>query len=607
MLRRTLIISALVVAGLILMVGAAFGIDRAVNRGEIMGRVSALGVDLGGLGEDDARARLEALQRELAATPVPVSVAGKTFELIPSEVGYRIDVDSVIEEAFRSGREGNWLSQFAWWVKKMWGGERILDVPATYDAAALDLVVEAWETTDIDDPPFPGTVEVLGLTVRPEYPRAGTGIDREAATTALGAALTDPSRPPVGLPTRPIAPPLTREDIDAVADRAQQLLSAPVTLRSAEYGVEIEIPRTVLAASLSVARDDTGEVPAFEFTWDDDPIQGFAAPLLESYRTEPRNAEIVIDSEDNVVIVPSLPVRSPDLDALGGQVAAALGSVTRIGPLAFEDVEDAEFSTADAEALGIKEKISEFTTYHPCCESRVVNIQLIADAVDGVILMPGETFSVNKHVGQRTAEKGYVRAGAIIGGYLQCCDHPANIGGGTSQFSTTLYNAIFYAGLEDVYHMPHTIYFSRYPEGIEATMGYPTPDVVFRNPFDAAVLIKTEHTGTSITVKVFGDNGGITVESEVSERFNFSRPITAYEVNDELDHCKYPSRDRGREKEKGTGGWSVRVYRHITYPDGERTTEEWSWHYRGSYRVIEYNPKKPPGGCNGDPPEDPED
>jgi vancomycin resistance protein YoaR len=273
--------------------------------------------------------------------------------------------------------------------------------------------------------------------------------------------------------------------------------------------------------------------------------------------------------------------------------------------LAFSDGFEADFSTADAEAMGIVEKISEFTTYHSCCQDRVTNIHTIADAVDGVLIAPGETFSLNDHVGERTLEKGYVYAGAIISGYVQCCDSPINIGGGTSQFTTTLYNAVFYAGLEDVYHMPHTIYFSRYPEGIEATLGYPAPDLVFRNNTDAYVLIRTEHTGTSITVKFFGDNGGIEVEAERSGRFGYTDPITRYEVNDELDHCTYPRKKKGKVKEPGSRGWSVRVYRHITYPDGTTTTEEWYWHYDGGFKVIEYNPVEPPGGCSPEePPEE---
>ena len=168
-----------------------------------------------------------------------------------------------------------------------------------------------------------------------------------------------------------------------------------------------------------------------------------------------------------------------------------------------------------------------------------------------------------------------------------------------------MYNAIFYAGLEDVYHFPHTIWFSRYPEGIEATLGYPDPDLVFRNNTESVVLIKTEHTDTSITVKMFGDNGGIEVEAEKSGRYGHHGPITRYKVDEDLDHCTYPSKDNGQgEVEKGSGGWWIKVCRHITYPEGTtpcpragRPPRSGSCTTRAPSRCYAYNPVEPEGGC----------
>jgi vancomycin resistance protein YoaR len=161
-------------------------------------------------------------------------------------------------------------------------------------------------------------------------------------------------------------------------------------------------------------------------------------------------------------------------------------------------------------------RVSTFTTFYTPGQDRNTNIQLIADATDGVVVAPGATFSLNGHVGERTLEKGYVRAGAIIDGVIYCCDSPVNIGGGTSQFATTLYNAIFFGGYEDVYHRPHSIYFSRYPMGREATLGWTGPDVRFRNDTSTPVMIDTSHTSNSVTVDFWGWNEGRTVTAGVS-------------------------------------------------------------------------------------------
>lgn len=210
--------------------------------------------------------------------------------------------------------------------------------------------------------------------------------------------------------------------------------------------------------------------------------------------------------------------------------------------------------------------IGEFTTFYQSGQSRVTNIHLIADAVDGVVVEPGDTWSLNGHVGKRTTAKGYVPAGAIIGGELVCCDHPENIGGGTSQFATTLYNAIFFAGLEDVSHRPHSIYFSRYPLGREATLGWTSPDVVFRNDTEYPVTIETSHTSSSITVELIGANGRRQVSTSTTGSATTS------------------------------DGGTVTVTRIIGFQDGTSTTERWT---------HRYNPLPTGGGDPDPPPPDP--
>jgi VanW like protein len=194
--------------------------------------------------------------------------------------------------------------------------------------------------------------------------------------------------------------------------------------------------------------------------------------------------------------------------------------------------------------------IGQFTTYYGCCVNRAYNIQLMARSVDGTVVQPGEVYSLNGQIGQRTEAKGYKRAGAIIGGELYCCDHWLNVGGGVSQFSTTLYNAIFFAGLEDVEHRPHSMYFSRYPMGREATVAWPGPDVKFENDTPWPLTIDTSYTATSITVKIIGANGGRKVKA--------GRSGNATSAN----------------------GGTVTVSRVITFADGSQQTEYWTWTYK---------------------------
>ncbi len=293
------------------------------------------------------------------------------------------------------------------------------------------------------------------------------------------------------------------------------------------------------------------------------------------------------------------------------RLADAGRTIERVGLLPLVEGAEPEVTTEYLESLEINHLVSSFTTYYDCCQDRVVNIHTIADAVDGTIVLPGETFSLNGHVGERTAEKGYLPAGTIIAGELE-----DTVGGGVSQFTTTLYNAVFWGGYEDVEHKPHSYYFSRYPEGVEATLNWRDPDLKFRNNTDHGILIDTRYTETSITVRIFGENDGRTLKGEQSG--GESRVWADTEGGPEALHVKNEVSDRfaltdppepryvgnpdlGIDAEVQTqteaGGWSVTVVRRILRggdPDQVVEEREWVVRYAPRFAVFEVHPCKVP-------------
>ena len=284
------------------------------------------------------------------------------------------------------------------------------------------------------------------------------------------------------------------------------------------------------------------------------------------------------------------------------EMATFLARAMNLVPRA-EAIEEVEEGTKEVEQLGDLHLVSQYTTYHNCCAPRVTNIHLFADMVDGVVVPPAGTFSLNRHVGQRTVEKGFVAAGSLFDGYLA-----ASVGGGVSQFATTFYNAVFWGGYQDVFHLPHSSYFHRYPEGIEATINWPDLDLVFRNDSSADVLIRTKYTDTSITVKFFGDNDGRTVVGEwqnragrlevvfeggpqarvvtaqISERTNIKEPPdTWYIPNPRLTVS-------GRSRvQSASEGWETRVTRTINQAE-EEDTHEWDVKYRPRRGIFAVHP-----------------
>jgi len=294
------------------------------------------------------------------------------------------------------------------------------------------------------------------------------------------------------------------------------MINAPITMTDTESGFRTTFSIKNLMAS---ARTDiSANGASFTNTFDVATVLEILDPRRTEYEIDPVDAKVDINLEtDDITIVPGRNGTLLDTATLVTNMkAAALGSGVGVFPL---DVgQPPLFTTEEAEAFTTLGPLAGFTTEHAANQPRVTNIQKMADAVNGAIVLPGEEWSINDHVGERTETKGYVAAPAIIDGSPYCCDHPANIGGGVSQFGTTLYNAVFYACLEDVSHKPHSLYFSRYPMGREATLGVPGPDVRFANNTVHPVVIATAYTDTSITVKMYGDNGGLTCADVTHEK-----------------------------------------------------------------------------------------
>jgi len=177
-----------------------------------------------------------------------------------------------------------------------------------------------------------------------------------------------------------------------------------------------------------------------------------------------------------------------------------------------------------AEALGIKEVVGEFTTNFTANQTRNINIARIAELTRGAVIEPGETFSINDYVGRRTTEDGFVAAGVISNGVFS-----SSVGGGISQYATTLFNAAFFAGLDFGEYQSHSIYISRYPYGREATVSFPAPDLQIVNTTPYGVLLWPTTTEDSITVRLYSTQwvkGEQTGQTERTEGTSCTRVTT---------------------------------------------------------------------------------
>jgi vancomycin resistance protein YoaR len=300
----------------------------------------------------------------------------------------------------------------------------------------------------------------------------------------------------------------------ALRDIVEPAVSGPVNVTG--DGKDAVLKPEVIAAALRFAPDGEGGLTT---TIDDPTVIAAIEPQLASTLRLGKDAEITLQNGVPVVL-PSLDGRGIDwptslrplFDVLkiSGRERTMAASYVSLPP---------KLSTEQANALGITTKISTFTTGGFAPDSGQ-NIRRVAEEVNGAIVRPGETFSLNKYTGPRNAAAGYVEAGIIDHG------RPGRgIGGGISQFATTIYNASYFAGMTDIEHKEHSYYISRYPAAREATVFEGAIDVKFRDDSSTGVLIQTAWTPTSITVTFWGTKH-VDVESITGPRTDFTEPTT---------------------------------------------------------------------------------
>ncbi len=570
---RRLLFVAVPVLILLLPVGIFFA-DPAASDEAIARNVTVATVPVGGMAPVDAAVAVTDYETQLLDSNGVFTVNGSTFSLSPEEIGLTADVDAAVQTAADVHKDGGVLRRFVAWLTSF---SRTEEVPLeiSFDEEAVEAVLDAWEASAVANPAFPGSVAVIDGQIVTEYPRAGQAIDRDFARTQIINEMSRLDKTGVVVPVIDQNPTLTKAAIDAAAADMALLIDDNITLRSNEVGFRVTFTTDQLAtAATAVVSEDKSEIQA---TFDPEVVLAILEPVRSEFEIEPINAQVDVNLEtDEMTVIPGRSGTVVDVEGLIEEMRAiGLNGGTGNFPLLVGA--EPELTTEEAQALTALKPLGGFTTDHPAGEPRVINIQTMADAVDGTVVAPGDDWSINDHVGERTEAKGYVAAPAIINGQPYCCDHPANIGGGVSQFGTTLFNAVFYSCLEDVEHRPHSLYFTRYPMGREATLGVPGPDVRFRNNTDSPVLIKTAYTDRSITVKMYGDNGGL----ECTDLTYEPTDVVEYEeelVADEEDVLKPGEKVLDRN---GINGFLVKVDRIVTYPDGSQETDlKLAWRYQ---------------------------
>ena len=470
---------ALGAVALLVAVGIAV-VAVADARARIPGGVEIAGVTVGGLSAAEAERLVSARASELAEQPLLVVGPDGSVRTSGAELEARPRVVAAVAMA---GRHRFWRARD--WLDGV--GARELPLPWEIDAAAArELATRLGPSVA----PIDAAVAVDADGVRVREGRNGYEVDSDALRSLLESL---PSR--VQAPTIRAVPDVTTAEARITALRVERLTGSRRTILLGSVATTLE--PEALRMLVRVHPSGGGLSVTFD--------AGELARLLPA-SVPPRDAQFRFRGAE-VEIVPAVQGRALDV----GTTAIRLAESGRARIEAAVTIVQPDVSTTELASLGIRDRVSEFTTHYPPGQPRVVNIRRAAAVIDGTILPPGGTFSMNEALGERTVAKGYVAAPQIAGNSFV-----DSVGGGISQVATMLYNGAFFAGLELVEHQPHTLYIDRYPLGREATISWGGPELVFRNDWSASVLIKLVATETSITVRFFSSRLGRRVETRTS-------------------------------------------------------------------------------------------
>jgi vancomycin resistance protein YoaR len=556
----------------------------ARDRERALPGVHVEGQDISRLTRAEIVTRIRTWAKQRTAQKFTVSIAGTPLSLEPQALGFEGDAETSAARALSVGRSGGFFSRGFGFFLRMVQSESV-PIEVRLDPKRVSALQDEWQMRAVKDPPFAGGISIEGTTVTPLYPRAGSGLDRARVALQLREAVRS-GRNPEPLALRSETPRVDRTEVDRVVVQAREILSGDVVLGTSDPARRLSVSPAQLGTLLRVRADATASKLDLECSPE------ATHQLLEPQRSRleqlPQSARFVIDSQDHVHVEPGHPGLLLDDHAVAGALCAAAHSPGKTGELPLSPGAEPALSTDAAEHAGIARLVGSYTTRHACCQPRVQNIHHIADLLDGILVGPGEVFSVNQLVGPRTIKNGFRPAPSIEDG-----DMVDTVGGGVSQFATTLFNALFYGGYDILERQPHSYWFTRYPMGYDATLSYPHPDIVFKNDTSASALIKTQYTETSITVKVYGDNGGRKVRAEVSEKQNVVMPPIEFIPNPRLEA------DEEKTREGGMIGWTVTVKRTLTYADGKTKEERRKVTYKPRARRVEVHPCRIPAGEPG--------
>jgi vancomycin resistance protein YoaR len=539
----------------------ALGLYQYEHLDRVYQGVSVLGVDLSGRTRAEAEQTIAARAAELTARPVLIRAGDNQWRTDWGKLGLTIPVGTIVDRALAVGRQGTPLDQLYAQARALRGG-RSIAAEETLDVEPIRAFVAA-AATQIDRPVRNARLEMLpDLTFQMTTSLAGRRLEADESVRLLveAAQKGDPS---VDLPVSTLNPVTTDEMRLPAKSKAEKILKGPVTVTYAER--QWTLDRAALADLLVFSG---GPGMAIDVRLDRDKLRPRIEQIAKEMYQEPKDAELTWANGAVQAAKPSQEGRQLDVDAALKTAADGIEAGQRSVTLAVAVTKPAIDSTRLAD-LGIKELIDSATTsFAGGLPQKIHNVKLAASRLNNQIIKPGEKFSFNKALGPTTLDNGYQVAFGIMGDGAEHKTVPS-VAGGICQVATTLFQPVFWSGLQleerhwHLYWIPN--YASKGVAGLDATVDEEVGlDLQFVNNTSTFLLIQSRTDDTSVTFELYGTKPGWDVKVD-GPKMTDQRPADPTPVTE-----REPTLPEGQrfQVEAARDGFTATFVRTVTVADG---------------------------------------
>ena len=590
-LALAVVASLILFGGLVLVALVGY---QVVYADRIFPGVSVAGIDLSGLKQDEAYQTLVEGLPYTYEGQIQLTYQDQVWAARPIDLGYLVDPSGTVQAALGVGRD-HWLGRDLIDQGRAWFKGVQLAPVVYYDERIAQIYLKDL-ANEIDTPMIEASLALDNTEVVIQNGQIGRKVEIDQSLQIIQTVLSTLQSAEVPLVVLEEQPLIL--DASAQGEVAREMLSEPLVLKASDGEEPWVIDPEDLAGMLVISQVENGDagIKEFEIGIHPEAFDIYLSSFAPNLQRDPENTRFMFndDTLELEVIESAVIGRDLNVDASIEAINAGLKAGEHTIALQFDTLDPQVTDDMTGEELGITELVRKETSYFIGSRAaRIQNIEIAAAQFYGLLIAPGETFSMVDALGDITLENGYAEELIIYGG-----ETIQGVGGGVCQVSSTLFRAAFFAGFPIVERHAHAYRVGYYEYdstgvknpnyiGLDATVYVPIVDLKFTNDSPYWLLMETYvYPGSqSLVWKFYSTKDGRTVDWDTTGLVNVvKQPDPLFRENDEL------AKNEMKKVDYGVDGGDVTIARTV-FKDGEvYFTDTFYTHFQAWQEVWEYGP-----------------